>query len=166
MSGNLPEIEVRYRPDELASLTLDEWTAICRDNQMPFLAVPKEEYCGEIPSWPLVLPDGTRKDMAPDEIRRIYGFQLLPLSEFSADIQRQAKGGIGDPLLLFKCDAQRGFLLSDVLLKAIHESMARENIPADQVPMVKKIVVVVVIEGTRATGRRLVVEARHIERQR
>lgn len=152
MEGVLPAIDVRYSPEQLAALEVDEWLALSREYSMPFIAVPNREFRSEFRKWPILLPNGERRDMEPCEIRSTYGLQILPLHEFSQSLQEQVREEFGDPATYFKCAAYRGFLLSDVLLQAVHESLIRSKIGISDVDKVEKIIVSLVVERSASDG--------------
>lgn len=151
VDGILPEIEIRYSPEQLARLTADEWQSLAEEYSMPFVTVPNKQSESEFPRWPLLLPNGQRLDMDPGEIRKVYGFQILPLSQFSQAVQDRTRERFGDPVSYYKCSAYRGFLLSDVLLKAIHAALVQNGTSSSDLGRINRITVSLVIEPRLAS---------------
>jgi hypothetical protein len=144
--GTLPETTLEYERAEVARLSVTEWQAICRAYGMPFVAVPGTNHFAEIGGWIVLTPDGDRKVVAPDKVERLFGLKYIPLSALSDEVQSANRVLFNDPVVWFKCNEQRGFLLSSFLLEAIQAGLDQHGISVEDAGKVKRIAVSLAVD--------------------
>lgn len=128
IEGRLPEIKYSYYDDQILKLTLEEWKSICNKYYMPFFLGPSDNFEQEFAGWPVLRIGHEMEPIALKNIREQYGIQFISIDSFSQEIQEYFKNQI-DPVVWYKCDKYRGFLLSDLLVTGITKALSDDASP-------------------------------------
>ena len=124
---------------ETAQLTIDQWDALCIEHQMPFVAIPPDTEYATVGGWAIMTADGLSAIVKPPDVTRLYGQVLLPLDALPTSIQEEVRDRFNDPMLLYKCRADQGFLVNRLVLKALRGAMVDHGISSQDIGTIKSI---------------------------
>lgn len=140
-NATLPETVLKYTPAEIKQLDNADWKTICQTHDMPFVAVPDDDYLAEYEGkWFVMNPDGTRRLKTPDDIETDYGLKCLDISAFNEVVYEAVRTQFDDATGWFKCRKKRGFLLNNLLIDAINVAM-QERKDITEIGQIKKLTV-------------------------